>query len=95
MNARKSSTSTNTDCLFSLCGEQVTVEDCMYALEETDWDVFSAIKLVKLKQVLSTDLADHDNCKRILLRCSWNVENAVDYLLANPPGQDSPDVVHL
>ena len=74
---------------------QVTVEDCMYALEETDWDVFSAIKLLKLKQLLSTSLADNDTCKRVLMRCSWNVQNAAEYLIANPPGQESPDVVHL
>ena len=67
----------------------------MYALEDTEWDVHSAIKLLKLKQLLSTQLANKDGSKRALLRCSWDVQQAAEYLLANPPGQQSPDIVLL
>ena len=74
---------------------QVTTEDCMYALEETRWEVHSAIKLIKLKQLLSADLADKDTCKKTLMANQWNVEDAANQLLAHPPGQESPDLVHV
>ncbi len=79
--------------VFSPC--QVTTEDCMYALEETRWDVHSAIKLLKLKQLLSTKLGDKDACKRALMRRQWDVQEAADYLLAHPPGLDSPELIHV
>ena len=74
---------------------QVTIEDCMYALEETEWDVNSAIKLIKLKQLLSTRLASMARCKEVLLLCSWSVHEAADFLLRHPPSQDSPELVHV
>ena len=76
-------------------GEDVTIEDCMYALEETEWQVHSAIKLIKLKQLLSTRLAPLERCKEVLLLCCWSVEEAADFLLRHPPGQDSPELVHV
>ncbi|KAK2159483.1 hypothetical protein LSH36_152g04039 [Paralvinella palmiformis] len=75
--------------------KDVTTEDCMYALEETRWEVHSAIKLIKLKQLLSADLADKDMCKKVLMANQWSVEDAANQLLAHPPGQDSPDLVHV
>jgi len=78
-----------------ILSDDVTVEDCMYALEDTKWDVHLAIKLLKLKQLLSTGLADKNHSKKILLRYQWNVEEAANYLLANPPGSESPEIVHM
>ena len=65
------------------------------ALEETKWDVHAAIKYLKLKQLLSARLGDVDTCKGALIRFSWNVPEAADYMLANPPDQHSPDIVEL
>ena len=77
---------------------QVSTEDCMYALEETSWDVHSAIKLIKLKQLLSTGLADKSSCKNALIDSSWDVEKAADMLApghALPKGRESPELVHV
>ena len=76
-------------------GEDVTIEDCMYALEETEWEVHSAIKLVKLKQLLSLNMADKERCKQVLLLCAWNVNDAANFLLQHPQSQDSPELVHV
>ena len=62
----------------------------MYALQETDWDVFSAIKLLKLKQLLSTKLGAMDECKDALLQCQWDVQRAANQLLTH-----EPDLVHV
>ena len=68
----------------------MTVEDSVYALEETDWDVYSAIKLLKLKQLLSTKLGELDECKDALMRSQWNVQQAANRLLSH-----EPDLVHV
>ena len=60
---------------------QVTVDECMDALSETQWDVHNAIKLVKLGQLLSTALADKQTCKHALMSCQWNVQDAATFLL--------------
>lgn len=77
-----------------LC-EQVTQEDCMYALSETEWDVDSAIKLLLLRQLIGVTGAGVDQCKRALLMSDWDVVRAANYLVAHPPGQDSPEIVHV
>ena len=73
----------------------MTIEDCMYCLEETGWAINSAIKLVKLKQVLSTNLGDKDKCKEVLMKCDWDVQEAANYLIQHPPGQESPELIHV
>ena len=75
------------DSVFFL--HQVSEAECEGALEETRWDVLSAIKYIKLKQLLSTQLAGVSKCKEALLRNKWQVEKAANYLLANP--LSSPD----
>jgi hypothetical protein len=67
----------------------------MYALSETEWDVNSAIKLLLLRQLIGLSGADAMHCKRALLMCDWHLELAADYLSAHPPGQDSPEIVHV
>ena len=52
----------------------------MYALEDTNWDVHTAIKLLKLKQLLSTQLADQDKCKQVLMDNAWNISVAANVL---------------
>lgn len=69
----------------------------MYALEETSWDVHAAIKLLKLKQLLSTQLADKNTCKNALIEHAWDVEKAVNILAPGriSKGRDSPELVHV
>lgn len=67
----------------------------MYALEETGWDVHTAIKLLKLKQLLSTHLAEQTRCKQALPRAHWSIDEAAAYLLAHPAGTESPELVHV
>lgn len=62
----------------------------MYALQETEWEVYCAIKLLKLKQLLSTKLGTMDECKDALMQCQWNVEQAANQLLSH-----EPDLVHV
>ena len=67
----------------------------MMSLHETQWNVHAAIKYLKLKQLMSTKLGDMDNCKSALIRFSWCVPEAADWMLSNPPDQNSPDIVEL
>ena len=80
----------------------------MYALEETSWDVHAAIKLTKLKQLLSTQPTNIDKhqCKQALIQNSWDVERAARYLTGEGDdqeeghsntrsGRDSPEFVHV
>ena len=60
---------------------QVTVDECMDALSDTQWDVHNAIKFIKLAQLLRTDLADKQTCKYALMSCQWNVQDAATFLL--------------
>lgn len=67
----------------------------MDALIETFWDVHSAVKLIKLKQVMSTGAADKQQCKQALLFCQWNVNDAAHYLLTPPQQRVTPDLVDV
>lgn len=81
--------------LMKLFSNDITVEDCMAALAETCWDVHSAVKLIKLKQVMSTGLADKQQCKQALLFCRWNVNDAALYLLTPPQQRITPNLVDV
>jgi len=63
----------------------------MAALSETQWDVHSAIKFIKLSQLLSTSLADKQTCKRALMSCQWNVQDAATFLLSGQQTQADDD----
>lgn len=67
----------------------------MYALTETKWKVESAIKLLLLRQLMSVSAVDADGCKRALLMSEFNLDHAANYLIANPPDQDSPEIIHV
>jgi len=54
----------------------------MDALSQSQWDVHTAIKLIKLGQLLRTGLADEPTCKRALMACRWNVPDAATVLLS-------------
>ena len=73
---------TKLKCWLHVLFLQVTVEECVDALSETQWDIHAAIKLVKLGQLLSAALADRQACKRALMSSQWNVDDAAAYLLS-------------
>nr|XP_022342287.1 tyrosine-protein kinase PR2-like isoform X4 [Crassostrea virginica] len=74
------------------CNE-VSVQDCRGALEDTAGDVLMAIKYLKLKQLLSLDLGDVSHCKEALMSCDWDVPRAVDYVFSRgPPSPECVDV---
>ncbi|GAB6019108.1 hypothetical protein CHUAL_000729 [Chamberlinius hualienensis] len=60
---------------------EVTAEECVDALNETDWDVHRAIKYLKLQLMLSSNFINTDNCKQTLMSCSWDVQKAYNYFL--------------
>lgn len=74
---------------------QVTVEDCMMALDETEWDIHNAVKYLKLKQLLSVQLGSHEQCKAALMQTDWNVAQAAGLMLSRPTGRSSPECVDV
>ncbi|XP_052227746.1 activated Cdc42 kinase-like isoform X2 [Dreissena polymorpha] len=93
------------ELLQKLFGSDVTKEDCREALQDTRWDIHKAVKLIKLKQLLSIQLGDVSRCKEALLACDWNIQGAADYLLnqesaarhhhrrqGSPPSPETVDV---
>ena len=67
----------------------------MYALTETGWNVTSAIKLLMLRRLIGSSGVDSEHCKKALLMTNWDLKCAVDYLVAHPTEQDSPEIVHV
>ncbi|XP_013400871.1 tyrosine-protein kinase PR2 [Lingula anatina] len=81
------------EAMQKILGKQIAISDCRQALDSTQWDVPTAIKYIKLKMLLSTQLGDVARCKEALRNCSWNVEQAANYLLSNP--DYSPECVDV
>lgn len=65
-----------------LAKELITSEDCLFALNDTDWNIHNAIKLARLLRILNTYNINMENSKNILLQCDWNVQQAVSCILA-------------
>lgn len=65
-----------------LAKESVTREECLTALNETDWDVHTAIKYLQLQCILNSHLIPTHNLKQTLVKCNWDVRQAANYLLA-------------
>ncbi|CAG9814390.1 unnamed protein product [Phaedon cochleariae] len=59
--------------------EQVTMEKCLQALDQSDWDVMKAIKILKLQNVVvSEDLA---NLCDALEHSMWDITKAAQWIL--------------
>ncbi|CAL1536448.1 unnamed protein product [Lymnaea stagnalis] len=69
------------ETLLTLFHNQITVEECMTALETTHWDVNKASKYLQLKKLLSLGVADVHRCKEALATCGWDLQRAADSLL--------------
>ncbi|XP_054719858.1 activated Cdc42 kinase-like [Uloborus diversus] len=65
-----------------LAKEIVTPEECLIALNETDWNMHNAIKYMRLQCILNSHLIPVKNLKQTLVKCSWDVRQAANYLLA-------------
>lgn len=65
-----------------LAKDEVTPEECLVALNETEWDIHKAIKYTRLQCLLNSHLVHVENFKQTLIRCNWNVQQAANYLLA-------------
>lgn len=65
-----------------LAKEVVTPEECLAALNETDWDMHKAIKYMRLQCILNSHMIPIKNLKQTLVKCSWDVRQAANYLLA-------------
>ncbi|XP_074655851.1 activated Cdc42 kinase-like isoform X2 [Tubulanus polymorphus] len=74
-------------------GNEVTDDECVYALNETKWNVHNAIKFIKLHQLYKLGIADILRCKQALMECSWNVPDAAELLIENP--LNSPECVDV
>ncbi|XP_055938737.1 activated Cdc42 kinase-like isoform X1 [Argiope bruennichi] len=62
--------------------QMVTREECLSALNETDWDVHTAIKYLQLQCILNSHMIPTHNVKQTLAKCNWDVRQAANYLLA-------------
>ena len=76
---------------------QVTMEDCLMALDDTQWHVHKATKYIKLKQLLAAEMGDVERCKRALLTCHWDVDQAASILLTHTTQNNStsPDCIDV
>ena len=52
-------------------------------------------RLSKLEELLGLDLAGRGDCWAALERCDWDVRRAADFLITNPPGQESPELIRV
>lgn len=71
----------------------ITPGECLIALNETDWDMHRAIKYMKLQCILNSHMIPIKNLKQTLVKCSWDVRQAANYLLAtHNVGEDTTEV---
>ncbi|CAG5121429.1 unnamed protein product, partial [Candidula unifasciata] len=69
------------EILLKIFPDQVTVDECMTALEGTQWDVSKATKYLQLKKLLSLGMADVHRCKEALSATGWDLQSAAEALL--------------
>jgi len=73
----------------------VSCEDRLYALSETGWDVDNAIKLLLLRQLMTSSHESAERCKDALLSAGWDARLAAWNLGPRPKEPDSPEIVHV
>lgn len=54
-------------------------EKCLQALDQTDWDVMKAIKILKLQNVVGN--ADLNTCSDALGNSMWDITKAAQWIL--------------
>ncbi|XP_069983106.1 activated Cdc42 kinase-like isoform X3 [Penaeus vannamei] len=65
-----------------LKNEQVSPEECVVALNECEWDVHRALKLVHLQLLLIVHRVPIEVARHTLASFSWDVSKAASYLMA-------------
>lgn len=76
--------------MSKVLGKEMTSENCLKALNATDWDVYSAIKLAKLQNILKNSGIVHpvSSCLDALLSSEGDVAKAASVLLTQEPPPD-------
>lgn len=76
--------------MSKVLGKDVTSENCLIALNATDWDVHSAIKLAKLQNILknSGSFYNVSNCWDALTACEGDVAKAAGLLISQGSAPD-------
>ncbi|XP_056634677.1 activated Cdc42 kinase-like isoform X2 [Diorhabda sublineata] len=64
--------------MSKVLGKDVTTEKCLQALDQSDWDVMKAIKILKLQNVVNADLT---TCFDGLEHSSWDITKAAQWIL--------------
>ncbi|XP_022249721.1 uncharacterized protein LOC106466063 isoform X1 [Limulus polyphemus] len=76
-----------------LAENNVTPEECVIALKETDWDVHKAVKVLQLQCTVNIHNLEVEDFKQTLIHCNWNVQHAADFLLARYiAGEDTTEL---
>lgn len=65
-----------------LKNEHVSPEECVVALNECEWDVHRALKLVRLQLLLPSHRVPIESARHTLASFSWDVSKAASYLVA-------------
>ncbi|XP_066140981.1 activated Cdc42 kinase-like [Euwallacea fornicatus] len=64
--------------MSKVLGKDIPTERCLQALDQSDWDVMKAIKIVKLQNVVNVDLP---TCLNALENSTWDVTKAAQWIL--------------
>uniref|UniRef100_A0AAR5P1S0 non-specific protein-tyrosine kinase n=2 Tax=Dendroctonus ponderosae TaxID=77166 RepID=A0AAR5P1S0_DENPD len=64
--------------MSKVLGKDIPTDKCLQALDQSDWDVMKAIKIVKLQNVVNVDLT---SCLNALENSMWDVTKAAHYVL--------------
>lgn len=64
--------------MSKVLGKNITTEKCLEALDQSDWDVMRAIKILKLQNIVNTDIK---TCFNALEVSSWDITKGAQYIL--------------
>jgi hypothetical protein len=67
--------------MMKVMGSCVQAEDCLSALNLTQWNIHHAIKLVKLKNLIKVDYVTDNEMLATLHAEGWDVAKAAGYIM--------------
>ncbi|KAF4528295.1 hypothetical protein B566_EDAN014970 [Ephemera danica] len=73
-------------------GKEASSEDCVLALDATNWDVHRAIKVARLQALLGDRRPDMAVACEALGQCNWDVARAAEWVLADLDDSDTTEV---
>lgn len=76
--------------MSKVLGREMTSENCLIALNATDWDVYSAIKLAKLQNIMKNSGSFYNvtSCWDALTACDGDIAKAASILISQGSGPD-------